>query len=211
MALELQPQSNAEPKNPRGNRKKRAVLILLASVLAVGCVVMAVFFAGNKTPAHASTSVSGNSVTDDRFLSNSKFQGYNCVDDRWNHLTKMYANTWLCSTSNSYVWGMSARGNLVWKNLDTGKKKVLFSNDKNAKSNYFWLTLNGTFTMIGDNNETLWSKLPGSYTNIGYHQCLAKYACPYLHLHGDGVIVLNWIDASTGQWVVKNAMKLYDF
>jgi len=78
-------------------------------------------------------------------------------------------------------------------------------------SNYFWLTLKGEFTMIGDNGETLWLKNPGDYDDIGYYQCLEKYACPYLHLHGDGVIVLNWKEATTGRWVTKNINNLYDF
>ena len=68
--------------------------------------------------------------------------------------------------------------------------------------------------MMRDNGETpeaLWLKNPGNYDDIAYHQCLEQYACPYLHLHGDGVIVLNWIDANTGQWETKNINNLYDF
>jgi hypothetical protein len=186
----------------------------------VGCAGVAAFILSQRsilltskadaTDVDSSFEAAGTSISNiDRSLWGSQFQGYNCTDERWNHQTRMYQNTFLCSTSNSYVWGVSKKGNLVWKDLSTGEKKVYYRNVNNQKSIYFWLTLDGKFQMIGDNGEILWQKNPGNYNDIGYHQCLANYACPYLHLHPDGVIVLNWIDATSGSWITKNINKLY--
>lgn len=131
----------------------------------------------------------------------SQFQGYNCIDERWNHTTPMYKNTWVCSTTNSFVWGVSKMGNLVWKDLSTGEKKFYYKNVDSHTNSYFYLTLDGKFQVISDSGEVLWEKNPGIYGNIGYYTFLDVWACPYLHLHGDGVIVLNWIDATSDDWI----------
>jgi hypothetical protein len=138
-----------------------------------------------------------------------KFQGYNCINERWNHGTKMYKNTFLCSLKNSFVWGVAKNGDFLWKDLATGKTRMYYQNIYNHTSNYFYLTQNGKFQVIGDRGEILWEKSPGSFKNIGYHICLTNFACPYLHLHPDGVIVLNWIDPTYGFWITKNINTLY--
>jgi hypothetical protein len=184
-----------------------------------GCVGVALFIMSQRSvsglrkgtaAAHSPIDVDGPGISKiDRNLWGSQFEGYNCINERWNHQTKMYKNTFLCSTKNSYVWGVSKKGNLVWKDLSTGERRMYYENIYNHQANYFWLTLDGKFQIIGDNGEVLWEKNPGNYNDIGYHQCLTNFACPYLHLHSDGVIVLNWIDATTGSWITKNINKLY--
>ncbi len=208
----MYPENNFASAHGRARRHRIVFAVLF------GCVGVTVFILSQRSvsglrkgtaAAHSPIDVDGTSISNIyRNLWGSQFQGYNCINERWNHQTKMYKNTFLCSTKNSYVWGLSKKGNLVWKDLSTGERRMYYENIYNHQANYFWLTLDGKFQIIGDNGEVLWQKKPGNYNDIGYHQCLAKFACPYLHLHPDGVIVLNWIDAATGSWITKNINKL---
>jgi hypothetical protein len=163
------------------------------------------------TPTEAVTEIvySSNHNKRDLIKWGNQFQGYNCTNERWNHQTRMYKNMFQCSMKNSYIFGVSKTGDLIWKNLATGKTKMYYQNIYNHKSNYFYLTLDGKFQVIGDNGEILWEKYPGNYKNIGYHLCLTGFACPYLHLHPDGVNVLNWVDSTYGNWITKNINSLY--
>jgi len=183
----------------KGIRNRRGLIIFSSVVFCCAMITVVLRY----PPSSASPCMR-------RALQSDPFQGYNCIDDRLNHNQKMYANTFLCSTSNAYIFGMDENGDLIWGDLSTGEKKVYFKNEDNATSNYFMLTIHGKFKIFGDNDETLWVK-KSKYDNIGYHECLEKYACPYLHLHGGSVCVMNWIDADTGEWMAKNINRAFGF
>mmetsp|Transcript_7878 Transcript_7878/g.11428 ORF Transcript_7878/g.11428 Transcript_7878/m.11428 type:complete len:204 (-) Transcript_7878:129-740(-) len=191
-----------EPIRARRNvNPNKMIVFLLTAAAVIGCTILR--FGKN------GTMLENNNDNRELFTWGSQFKDYNCVHERWNHLTKMPKNTYLCSTSNSYVLGVSKYGNFVWKDLSTGEKKVFYKNSSNQNNPYFWITLDGKFQMIGDNGQILWEKKPGNYKNIGYHICITGFACPYIHLHSDGVCVLNWIDATSGGWIAKNMKNLY--
>ena len=195
-----------EPIQARRNFDiNKMIMFLLTAAAVIGCSILR--FGKNKIMPENNNDNDNNR---ELFTWGSQFQGYNCVNERWNHLTKMTKNTYLCSTENSYVIGVRNNSNFVWKDLSTGEKKRYYKNSSNQTDPYFWLTLDGKFQMIGDNGQVLWEKKPGNYKNIGYHNCTGSgcFALPYIHLHPDGVCVLNWIDATSGRWIAMNINKL---
>jgi len=137
----------------------------------------------------------GGNVDEERKLFNygSQFDEYNCIGERWNHQTPMYAGEYMCSYKNSYIWGMNDKGQLIWKNLKNGDKYVYFNNSDKKDGVYFWLSIDGKLKIKDKSGNTIWQKKLKHYSHrkIGYRKCLPKWACPYLHLHGDGVNVLN--------------------
>lgn len=82
---------------------------------------------------------------------------------------------------------------------------------------YFELTTDGTMviksqqTTPGEEEEVLWTR-PAEHLRdrpmIHYPRCLYNHDCPYLHLHADGVMVLNWINPDDG-WQVRNFLRVY--
>lgn len=141
----------------------------------------------------------------------SRFDGYNCINERWNHRTPMYAGDFMCSYKNSYIWGMSKRGNLIWKDLSTGETKVYYKNTRNRKGIYFWLSIDGKMKIKSRSGDTLWVRKLKRFNHrkIGYRTCLKDWPCPYLHLHGDGVNVLNAY--VRGEWDELNIDNHYIF
>jgi hypothetical protein len=141
----------------------------------------------------------------------SQFDGYNCINERWNHRTPMYAGDFMCSYKNSYIWGMSKRGNLIWKDLSTGETHVYYKNKRNRKGIYFWLSIDGKMKIKSRSGDTLWVRKLKRFNHqkIEYRTCLKDWPCPYLHLHGDGVNVLNAY--VRGEWDELNIDNHYNF
>ncbi len=161
----------------------------------------------SQTVARADTS-----YTARRQLYGSQFKDYNCTNSRWRHETKMYNGTYICD-GNSFVFGMSKGGTLYWKDLSSGKTRFYFKNKNKTKGVYFLLTIDAKFQVRNSSDEILWEKTLEGYSHdaIGYHDCLKEWPCPYLHLHPDGVVVLNFIYSSTDDWEEININKGYNF
>ena len=82
---------------------------------------------------------------------------------------------------------------------------------------YFTLGIEGTFKIHRISrtrdfeivDEVLHWELPSIYDIDDVDEdCISTHDCPYLHLHQDGVMVLNWID---GGWNEKNIKRCYNF
>lgn len=142
-------------------------------------------------------------------------QQYNCTDDRMRHEVKLMAGVSICSKKNSYVYGFDGKRDLDLRRIgNKGKAKTYYSRTttngaNNHRAQYFMLSLNATMAVYDQNGEVLWHR-PCKEAVRFTKRCLPQYDCPYLHLHSDGVIVLNWINAG-GSWEIHNINKMYDF
>jgi hypothetical protein len=147
-----------------------------------------------------------------RQLYSSQFKNYNCINARWRHETPMYNGTYMCD-GDSFIFGMSKGGSLYWKDLSSGKRRFYFRNKNKTNGNYFILTIDAKFQVRNSCDVVLWEKsLEGySHKGIGYHDCLKEWPCPYLHLHPDGVVVLNFINPSNDEWEEVDINKGYNF
>ena len=77
---------------------------------------------------------------------------------------------------------------------------------------HFEMKKNGYFYILSDpTGQILLEKHP-KRTITYHHMCLypkPKLDCPYLHLHPDGVLVLNWIDDDNNQWMDRDVKQQY--
>jgi hypothetical protein len=153
---------------------------------------------------------------------------------------RLYAGQFICSKDSErrYHFGVSETGDLILKDTQTNDIQTVYQNTQESNNNknsiqdngskatttsgsdnkydyYFSLHTDGTFKMHRVNTlhgkEKLQWKLKPKYNMTLYESCLADHDCPYLHLHSDGVLVLNWIDTASSDWIVKNFNKAYEF
>jgi hypothetical protein len=108
---------------------------------------------------------------------------------------------------------MTAEGSLVKRSVmsDTKDKKNDTFYDKGSSGDYFVLHRDGQLAVYDKDDKIQWTH--ESRDTIHWTaNCLTKpkYDCPYLHLHDDGVLVVNWI-GSDGGWVAKGIKEAYDF
>ncbi len=196
-------------------KNRMVLLLLLASLGTIGLTYgrsFSKYHLGNHDMTAEVHSSAGKDKTERQLFNyGSQFDGYNCFNERWNHRTPMYAGDFMCSYKNSYIWGMSEKGDLIWKDLSTGEKYTYYKNKENRKGIYFWLSIDGKMKIKSRSGDTLWVRKLKHYNHrkIGYRKCLQDWPCPYLHLHGDGVNVLNAF--VRGEWDELNIDNHYNF
>lgn len=135
-------------------------------------------------------------------------RGYVCIGDRVGNEERLGLGTMMCSHHGQYMFGMDESGSLVWRDCFQDEGKVYYEGEG---GNYFFMRENAAFVVSGNEGDVKWER----ECKFEVHPtpwCLGKpaYDCPYLHLHSEGKLVLNWIDDS-GRWKSKDALKLYNF
>lgn len=106
----------------------------------------------------------------------------------------------------------------------TSNNNATISTATSPRLYFFTLRIDGTFVLQYQENKSrnkkaitplvVWQKKPLYHGDVKMtlsEQCLPDHDCPYLHLHKDGVLVLNWIDSVDGNWLSKNVNKVYGF
>jgi hypothetical protein len=136
---------------------------------------------------------------------------YNCQGDRFAQETPLRSGQFLCSNNKQFVFGMTAEGSLIKRSVppDAKYKKNGIFYDKGSSGDYFVLHRDGEVAVYDKDDKIQW-KHESRATISWTAKCLKKpeYDCPYLHLHDDGVLVVNWID---GGWNAKGIKEVYDF
>lgn len=134
---------------------------------------------------------------------------YNCQGERYANETPLRTGQFLCSNNKQFVFGMTAEGSLVKRSITsdaTSKKNDKFYEGRDG--DYFVLHRDGQIVVYDMNDKVQWQR--ESHATIHWSsRCLKEYDCPYLHLHDDGVLVLNWI--ANGKWNAKGIKEVYDF
>jgi len=140
---------------------------------------------------------------------------YTCRTDRLPHESPLYPGQVLCN--QMYRFGMTDEGELFLQNCQLDIFTAFWSAKEEQLTQdqypiHFEMNKNAYFQIISDpTGQVLFEKHPKR--NITYHyMCLhskPKLDCPYLHLHPDGVVALNWIDDDDGRWMVRDAKQQY--
>mmetsp|Transcript_13816 Transcript_13816/g.29650 ORF Transcript_13816/g.29650 Transcript_13816/m.29650 type:complete len:314 (+) Transcript_13816:191-1132(+) len=148
-------------------------------------------------------------------------RGYVCIGDRLGNSERLARGTAMCSRHGRYMFGMDRNGSLVWRdcfvtNNDDNIDRVYYKGNGDD-GEYFVMKDDATFVVSNEEEEEegggalKWTR--ECKFKVGLTpQCLGKpmYDCPYLHLHKEGTLVLNWIDEG-GRWRSKGVNKLYSF
>jgi hypothetical protein len=144
-------------------------------------------------------------------------QAFQCVGDRLSNGAHLEMGEFVCSQDNSYVIGLTQTGDFVWMDLASGDVKAYYNHTDSgnaATPSHFAVGQKGSFIVFDSSNKQIWKKeaLAEQKEEISFHpKCLlGKFDCPYLHLHNDGFLVVNWVDAAG--WVVDHDVKkVYGF
>jgi len=136
---------------------------------------------------------------------NESNEKYGCIGERIENEQKLRTGQYLCSKSGKSIFGIDDNGTFTWENEKKGLTQVLY---KGNAGDYFMLKEDGRFVVYSSEGAIIWSKNCKAEVHWS-PKCLSSYDCPYLHLHGGGTIVLNWI--SSDVWNERNINKLYDF
>lgn len=141
---------------------------------------------------------------------------------------KLYPGQYICSTNHTndseqhhrYRFGVSTEGDLVLQDTMypesdtyTYNRTLMYRNPnipvvENTKC-YFSLQINGTFVMHHGQQHSSGTVAPNREMHL-HEQCLKEHDCPYIHLHADGVLVINYIDGNN-KWQAKNGLRVYSF
>jgi len=151
-----------------------------------------------------------------------------CLPDRFDNvemdvldpeinIKRLYPGQYICSQPYSeqrYRFGMTLDGDLVWEDTDIDQVITIYKNEVDSRDLYFELTTDATMVVKSfDDENIIWSE-PAVHLNnrpMTHHpRCLSNHDCPYVHLHSDGVMVLNWIGGDAqGGWVTRNFVRVY--
>jgi hypothetical protein len=161
---------------------------------------------------------------------------YNCVDDRLPNNSPLERGSFLCSHKHGFVVGIfdqdaqdKSFGDLIWRQVPTGETHTFHRGEEHDTEgadilDSFVLSIEGVFQLLNEEGDVAWESSPhpdrvhlGSVTYND--KCLPEFDCPYLHLHSDGVMVLNWIEDHLNPidgeidhaWNEKNILELYNF
>ena len=150
-----------------------------------------------------------------------------CLPDRFDNtdmdvldatvnIKRLYPGQLICSKPYSerrYRFGMTLEGHLIWEDTNSDQVIVLYENN-DERLLYFELTTDATMLLKEQSSQedtTVWEG-PALHLNnrpMSHHpRCLSNHDCPYLHMHSDGVMVLNWI---SGGWATRNFVRVYGF
>ena len=172
-------------------------------------------------------------ITKNTAVQANPLDGYDCVDDRLSNNVSLKRGQFLCASKNSYIVGIldgpnfisdDNFGDFIWRHVPTEETRIYHAQAEPLEPyESFVLTTEGVWKLLNESGDTVWSLEPQTQrlnlAPIGFTEhCLKDYNCPYLHLHGDGVMVLNWIqdhvNPNDGQlehdWNEKDILKLYD-
>ncbi|KAL3933984.1 MAG: hypothetical protein SGBAC_010165 [Bacillariaceae sp.] len=140
---------------------------------------------------------------------------YTCRTDRLPHESALYPGQVLCSQMHRF--GMTEAGDFVLQDCQLNKQTIFWSaQEAQLKSDqypiHFEMQKNGYFQIISDpSGKVLFEQHPKR--NVTYHHmCLhekPKLDCPYLHLRGSGMVVLNWIDDDAHKWMDRDMKQQY--
>jgi hypothetical protein len=112
---------------------------------------------------------------------------------------------------------------LVWKDIVSSSVRTLYESPApptpppadslsedaaDELTSYFSLRSDGTLVVQREQGSS-WELPPKEVMELS-KDCLQDHDCPYLHLHRDGVMVLNWIGEEGTQWHEENYLKVYD-
>ncbi|CAJ1948445.1 unnamed protein product [Cylindrotheca closterium] len=142
---------------------------------------------------------------------------YECKTDRLANEINLYAGEALCN--HQYRFGMTQGGDFVAHDCDSNVKQVFYKNNKGDKIKkgekvYFKLKEDGTMRVVSkeaDKEKTILYEQKPKRKVYSQAQCLEKPAlpCPYLHLRETGLVVLNWIDQETNDWMDRYVDRIY--
>ncbi|KAL3933868.1 MAG: hypothetical protein SGBAC_010215 [Bacillariaceae sp.] len=134
---------------------------------------------------------------------------YTCRTDRLPHESALYPGQVLCNKEHRF--GLTEEGDFFAQDCLLNTKTIFWS-PTNVTADQFPIHLeiqtNAYWQIISDpTNEILFEAQPKGVIDFSY-LCLysPKLHCPYVHLHPDGVTVINWID---GGWTTRNVLQLY--
>ena len=153
------------------------------------------------------------------------------VMDETINIKRLYRGQFICSKASDgtrrYRFGMTLdTGDVIWEDMQTGERQVLYQNTANSADNttsadssmYFSLRIDGTMVLSWHdknqpNPDPHWTAPPVTLQHPMSHTklCLAQHDCPYLHLHSDGVMVLNYIAGDGAGWQARNFLRVYGF
>jgi len=136
-------------------------------------------------------------------------RGYVCVGDRAGNGERLARGTALCSHRGRYMFGMDEKGSLVWRDCFEDEERLYY---EGTDGDCFFMREDASFVVSDEDGAVKWEKECKFEVHLT-PWCLEKptYDCPYLHLHSEGVLVLNWIEEGTGIWKSKGVKKLYNF
>jgi predicted heme/steroid binding protein len=163
---------------------------------------------GEEEPTSAFPPAGGDTVVSVP-MKNITVDEYNCQGERYANETPLRTGQFLCSNNKQFVFGMTEEGSLIKRSTTsdaTHKKNDKFYEGRSG--DYFVLHRDGKIAVYDINDKLQWQR--ESHATIHWtSKCLKEYDCPYLHLHDDGVLVLNWI--ANGRWNAKGIKEEYDF
>jgi len=145
---------------------------------------------------------------------------YECKTDRLGNETPLYAGEALCH--KQYRFGMTKDGDFLVHDCEANVKQVFYSSPYNkgekegekVPTMFFKLKDDGTFRVVSkdenDKKTILYEHKP-KRTIYKTEHCLKRPAlgCPYLHLRGTGLVVINWIDKESKKWMDRYIHKIY--
>ena len=133
---------------------------------------------------------------------------------RWAHETPLYRNNFVCSISEAFAFGLNFNGDLIWADLKRGIVREYFNPSFEIQDSvsYFKIGVQGDFQVFDEQDQLLWVAHPKT-DGIRSRSCLKEpfYQCPYLHLHNDGVNVINYRKPRNGWWKEKDIHDEYEF
>lgn len=134
---------------------------------------------------------------------------YECKTDRLGHKMPLYPGQALCNQPQRF--GLAESGDFLLHDCETGEKKVFWSAASGNHSHiHFEMKKDGRFQIISEQDKVLFQEQPKR--TISYSkQCLddPTMDCPYLHLRKSGMVVVNWQDEDTGEWMDRDMEKTY--
>lgn len=133
---------------------------------------------------------------------------YDCKTDRISHLVPLYHGQAICN--HNYMMGLTLDGILQWQDCTSNETHVFYHrNATNSTISYFMMKPDASWNVFNHENQTLFTAECKHEVHV-YPTCLSHPVmdCPYLHLHRDGAVVLNWID-DDGEWMDRNIHRVY--
>lgn len=219
--------TRASSHRAKQRRRRRKLFVLILCALVVVIIVSCGTRKKSKTPA-ATEATSNQDVSSvaappttsaptlsptasPQTTSHKPSTDYNCEGDRIQNGVKLKTNHFICDTKYyRYRFGMDANGSLIFADDAFNMTAFLYNG---IKGDYFKLWKNGTFTVSNSNGTIVWQKECSDEVSFS-PACLPThhktYDCPYLHLHGGGTIVMNWIN-DQDEWKERSILHMFNF
>ena len=168
--------------------------------------------AGTESLNHDIDTTSSKGEDEEISVEEDLYDDYNCIGDRVQHEVKLNRGDYICARNGLYMLGLNKNGHFIYRN-NTDSRVKTFTNE-GEQGDQLELTRDATFIIYketeeeNDEENIVWVR--ECTEEVDYSsRCLPDYDCPYLHIHKGGVVVMNWIDMSTG-WNEVNIKKIFD-